>query len=155
MYYLLQLTGFFLSLSVVHVSRQHISVQKHKLGCRLFFCFNGFCLFLEVLSRFCNWTVHVDHLLEHRSKCNSYEGRRSWSHRAENREGMTPRFTPIQHIRAGEREGWAEGTYGRLSRPRKRWYLEVHDASLMPSTGQRKDMPLIRDTCSEQANWFV
>jgi hypothetical protein len=104
MYYLLQLTGFFLSLSVVHVSRQHISVQKHKLGCRLFFCFNGFCLFLEVLSRFCNWTVHVDHLLEHRSKCNSYEGRRSWSHRAENRDGMPPRFTPHPaYPRRGER----------------------------------------------------
>jgi hypothetical protein len=39
---------------------------------QVFFCFNGFCLFLEVLSRFCNGTVHVDHLLEYRAKYNSW-----------------------------------------------------------------------------------
>jgi hypothetical protein len=41
MYYLLQLTEsywwIFWSLSVVRVSRQKRSVQKHKLGCRFFF----------------------------------------------------------------------------------------------------------------------
>jgi hypothetical protein len=76
----------------------------------------------------------------------------------EQREGASTNHTQSSISALGRERGGVEGMCGRLPRPRERWCSEAHNASLMPSIAQCKDMPLIRALfysvliCTEQAD---